>query len=79
MTTATVQPVDVDAATVTRTETEQAGAFAAGRARVSSVLTQAVNVLAARGERERTQRDALVAFAVRVLSAGLLYLTQIVL
>jgi O-antigen/teichoic acid export membrane protein len=45
----------------------------------SSVLKQTLNVFSSKGERERTQRDALLAFAVRVLSAGLLYLTQIIL
>jgi O-antigen/teichoic acid export membrane protein len=44
-----------------------------------NVLTQAVNLFVSDGERERTQRDALTAFAVRVLSAGLLYLAQIIL
>lgn len=37
------------------------------------------NMLSGDGEREKTQRDALIAFGVRVLSAGLLYLSQIVL
>jgi O-antigen/teichoic acid export membrane protein len=55
------------------------GAFALGFGFVSRALKQTINILAASGERERTQRDALVAFAVRVLSAGILYLTQIVL
>ncbi len=36
-------------------------------------------VLSAKGERQRTQRDAVTAFVIRVLSAGLLYLSQIVL
>jgi O-antigen/teichoic acid export membrane protein len=45
----------------------------------ASLLEQTINLFASDGERERTQRDALLAFAVRVLSAGLLYLTQIVL
>jgi O-antigen/teichoic acid export membrane protein len=36
-------------------------------------------ILSGAGERERTQRDAIAAFLVRVASAGLLYLTQIVL
>lgn len=77
MTTATAP--SADAATATCIETEQAGAFGNNRARVSHLLTHGGNVLFARGERERTQRDALVAFAVRIFSAGLLYLTQIVL
>ncbi|WP_082073024.1 lipopolysaccharide biosynthesis protein [Hyphomicrobium sp. 99] len=45
----------------------------------SGLFKQTANLLASDGERERTQRDAILAFAVRVLSAGLLYLTQIVL
>ncbi len=45
----------------------------------SRLLKQTINLIASDGERERTQRDAILAFAVRVLSAGLLYLTQIVL
>lgn len=78
MRTATAQ--SAAGATAPRIETEHAeGAFAAGCGFVLGVLKQAVNVLTASGERERTQRDALLAFAVRVLSAGLLYLTQIVL
>jgi O-antigen/teichoic acid export membrane protein len=36
-------------------------------------------ILKGAGERERTQRDALAAFSVRVASAGLLYLSQIIL
>lgn len=43
------------------------------------VLAETSNMLSGTGEREKTQRDALIAFGVRVLSAGLLYLTQIVL
>ena len=49
---------------------------------VTGVVRQAVQemraILAANGERQRTQRDALTAFTVRVASAGLLYLSQIV-
>ena len=45
----------------------------------SGLIEQTINVFASDGERQRTQRDALLAFTVRVLSAGLLYLTQIVL
>jgi O-antigen/teichoic acid export membrane protein len=45
----------------------------------ANLLKQAVGVLVSDGERARTQRDALLVFAVRVFSAGLLYLTQIVL
>lgn len=47
-----------------------------GLDRVAGAVRQ---ILAGSGQRERTQRDALLAFAVRVVSAGLLYLTQIVL
>lgn len=36
-------------------------------------------ILSAASDRDRTQRDAVLAFAVRVASAGLLYLSQIVL
>ncbi len=46
---------------------------------VASLLTQTANILSSGGERERTQRNAIIAFAVRCLSAGLLYLSQIVL
>lgn len=78
MRTATAQ--SADGAPATRIETEHAeGLIAAGWGLGLGVLKQTVNVLTASGERQRTQRDALVAFAVRVLSAGLLYLTQIVL
>ena len=45
----------------------------------AGLIDQTINVFASEGERQRTQRDALLAFTVRVLSAGLLYLTQIVL
>jgi O-antigen/teichoic acid export membrane protein len=43
------------------------------------LLARAIGVLKGDGERERTQRDAMKAFAVRVASAALLYLSQIVL
>jgi O-antigen/teichoic acid export membrane protein len=66
-----------DGATATRIEIR--GPAGAAWGFVSGILKQTINVLAASGERERTQRDALLAFAVRVLSAALLYLTQIVL
>jgi O-antigen/teichoic acid export membrane protein len=45
----------------------------------SSLIEHTTNLFASDGERARTQRDALLAFTVRVLSAALLYLTQIVL
>lgn len=44
----------------------------------SGLIEQTINVFSD-GERQRTQRDALLAFSVRLLSAGLLYLTQIIL
>ncbi|WP_291161025.1 lipopolysaccharide biosynthesis protein [Hyphomicrobium sp.] len=53
--------------------------FAIARDIIAGLPKLAVNLIASKDERERTQRDAILAFAVRVLSAGLLYLTQIVL
>lgn len=44
----------------------------------ATILAQSSNILSSNGERERTQRNAIVAFAVRCVSAGLLYLSQIV-
>jgi O-antigen/teichoic acid export membrane protein len=44
-----------------------------------TLIAQAWNVFSSDGEREKTQRDAITAFSVRVFSAGLLYLSQIVL
>jgi O-antigen/teichoic acid export membrane protein len=49
------------------------------RGLIASLLAQALNVFSSDGERQKTQRDAIMAFAVRVLSAGLLYVSQIVL
>lgn len=49
------------------------------RSLAASAFAQTQNVFSSDGERERTQRDAILAFAVRVLSAGLLYISQIVL
>ncbi len=46
---------------------------------VASILAQTANLMSSQGEREKTQRNAIVAFGVRCLSAGLLYLSQIVL
>ena len=46
---------------------------------VTSILAQALNIYSSNGERERTQRNAILAFVVRCASAALLYLTQIVL
>lgn len=45
----------------------------------ASLLEQTVNIFSADCDRARTQRDALLAFGVRVTSAALLYVTQIVL
>ena len=45
----------------------------------AGILEQTRNVFSSTGEREQTQRNAILAFCVRVASAGLLYLTQIVL
>ncbi len=59
--------------------TPQRGPLAITREVASRLLKQTINLISSDGERERTQRDAILAFAVRVLSAGLLYLTQIVL
>jgi O-antigen/teichoic acid export membrane protein len=46
---------------------------------VASILAQASDILSSNSERARTQRNAILAFAVRCASAGLLYLSQIVL
>lgn len=46
---------------------------------VATLLSQGANIFSSRGERETTQRNAIIAFAVRCLSAALLYLSQIVL
>ncbi len=46
---------------------------------IKALLAQATGILKGTGERERTQRDAVVVFAVRCTSAALLYLSQIVL
>lgn len=45
----------------------------------SRLLSRVIGILKGAGDRERIQRDALLAFAVRVGSAGLLYLSQVVL
>jgi O-antigen/teichoic acid export membrane protein len=52
---------------------------AAPQGLVASILAQTVNIMSSQGERERTQRNAIAAFGVRCASAGLLYLSQIVL
>ncbi|MCB1506648.1 MAG: lipopolysaccharide biosynthesis protein [Hyphomicrobiaceae bacterium] len=49
------------------------------RAQLVKAAATVVNVLKGENETTRTQRDALTAFAVRVASAALLYLSQIVL
>ena len=51
---------------------------ATARELASNVFAQALNVFSSDGERQKTQRDAITAFSVRVMSAGLLYLSQIV-
>ena len=53
-------------------EIPQQGLFAA-------ILAQGARILSSDGERERTQRNAILAFGVRCASAALLYLSQIVL
>lgn len=55
------------------------GAAASKSALLARLSAQIRGVLVAQGEREKIQRDAVLAFSVRVLSAGLLYLAQIVL
>jgi O-antigen/teichoic acid export membrane protein len=56
---------------------------AAPRSEIASLLRSVPDLIrsiaAAADERARAQRDALVAFAVRVTSAGLLYVSQVVL
>lgn len=49
------------------------------REMAARLFAETANMLSGDGEREKTQRDALIAFGVRVLSAGLLYFSQIVL
>lgn len=46
---------------------------------LATLLAQGANIFSSDGERERTQRNAIVAFGVRCLSAALLYVSQIVL
>lgn len=55
------------------------GAVGALRGFLRRVHSAATNILWSDGERERTQRDAIVAFGVRCASAALLYLSQIIL
>ena len=44
-----------------------------------TILGRGLGILRGHSERESMQRDALLAFAVRVASAGLLYLSQVML
>ena len=53
--------------------------LAAGVALVSGLAGHARDILSAKEDRSRTQRDAVFAFAVRVLGAAILYLSQAVL
>ncbi len=46
---------------------------------VASMLAHTLNIFSSGGEREQTQRNAILAFGVRCTSAALLYLTQIIL
>lgn len=46
---------------------------------LATLLSQGATFLTSQGERETAQRNAVIAFAVRCLSAALLYLSQIVL
>ncbi len=46
---------------------------------IANILAQTADILSSDGDRQRTQRNALIAFGVRCISAGLLYLSQIVL
>lgn len=91
MKSATVHPLHVSAAqagkasaaaavmAVDPANIHQQSPIEAIRAFAVHVQAQISNMLSADGEREKTQRDALVAFSVRVASAGLLYFSQIIL
>lgn len=82
MTTATIQRVEAAGPDLVRDKSAGEPRDDSGegpRAAPQSLLSGFKHVLAAQGEREQTQKSALVAFALRCLSAGLLYLTQIVL
>ena len=46
---------------------------------VTGLARQAGGIYRGDGERSRTQRDAVAAFSVRIASAGILYLSQVVL
>ena len=54
-------------------------AEAGARTTVPPRLQRVRDMIVAQGDRGQVQRDALTAFLVRVASAGLLYLTQVVL
>ncbi len=47
--------------------------------RSAGILDQIFNIFSSNGERERIQRNAVIAFSVRCLSAALMYVTQIIL
>jgi O-antigen/teichoic acid export membrane protein len=57
----------------------QTGAAFPARAHLTGLARQALAILRADSQRTRTQRDALTAFLVRLASAGILYLSQVVL
>jgi O-antigen/teichoic acid export membrane protein len=77
--TATVDSLDPASTTHAQLKGREKSPAAAAWDIAANLLQQAVGILVSDGERARTQRDALLVFAVRVFSAGLLYLTQIVL
>jgi O-antigen/teichoic acid export membrane protein len=77
--TATVDSLDPASTTHAQLKGREKSPAAAAWNIAANLLQQAVGILVSDGERARTQRDALLVFAVRVFSAGLLYLTQIVL
>jgi len=77
--TATVDSLDPASTTHAQLESRKKSPTATTWDIAANLLQQAIAVLVSDGERARTQRDALLVFAVRVFSAGLLYLTQIVL
>ncbi len=60
------------------TSTTQASADWSPRARARGVWAEAMRIARGADERDRAQRDAVAAFAVRVASAGILYLSQVV-
>jgi len=57
----------------------QTGDAFPARAYATDLSRQVLAILRADSQRTRTQRDALTAFLVRVASAGILYLSQVVL